>query len=87
MQVFKFGCASINTAAIVKSHLDDPLVVIVSTMGKSTNALEQILSNFRAGKPIDHLVTSFEKYHKEICQICLIAITKFFVTYQIIFQN
>jgi len=75
MQVFKFGGASVNTAnaiknmaAIVKSHLDEPLVVIVSAMGKSTNALEQILSNFRAGKPIDQLVASFEKYHKEICK-------------------
>ncbi len=74
MQVFKFGGASINTAsavknmaAIVKSQKEDPLVVIVSAMGKSTNALEEILSSFRAGTSIDPMIASFEAYHQNIC--------------------
>jgi len=44
MRVFKFGGASIkdakgvkNLERIVKLHNDQPLIVVVSAMGKSTN--------------------------------------------------
>lgn len=51
MKVFKFGGASVNSAAavrnmasIVRSHLsNEPLVVVVSAMGKTTNLLERIV--------------------------------------------
>lgn len=50
MKVFKFGGASVNSAAavrnmaaIVKAHLGQPLVVVVSAMGKTTNALERLV--------------------------------------------
>lgn len=50
MQVFKFGGASVNSAdavrnmaSIVASHLSEPLVVVVSAMGKTTNALEKLI--------------------------------------------
>ena len=51
MKVFKFGGASVNSAdavrnmaQIVQNHLDDePLVVVVSAMGKTTNLLEKIV--------------------------------------------
>ena len=46
MKIFKFGGASVkdaesvrNLASIVKSFPDD-LVIVVSAMGKTTNALE-----------------------------------------------
>lgn len=49
MRVFKFGGASVkdaqgvkNLTNIVKLHLDQPLIVVVSAMGKSTNLLEKI---------------------------------------------
>ncbi|MCC7532722.1 MAG: aspartate kinase [Bacteroidia bacterium] len=47
MIVFKFGGASVkdadavrNVANIMKSHTEQPLLVVVSAMGKTTNALE-----------------------------------------------
>ena len=47
MLVFKFGGASVknagaieNVARIITPYSDQPLVVVVSAMGKSTNALE-----------------------------------------------
>lgn len=51
MKVFKFGGVSIQDAAsmarvgdIIAEHLEDPpLLVVVSAMGKTTNALEEIL--------------------------------------------
>ena len=51
MRVFKFGGASVNSAEavrnmahIVQMHLtDEPLVVVVSAMGKTTNLLEKLV--------------------------------------------
>lgn len=51
MKVFKFGGASVNSAEavrnmahIVQMHLtDEPLVVVVSAMGKTTNLLEKLV--------------------------------------------
>lgn len=51
MKVFKFGGASVNSAdavrnmaRIVQTHLDtEPLVVVVSAMGKTTNLLEKLV--------------------------------------------
>jgi aspartate kinase len=55
LSVFKFGGASIrdaqgvkNLANIVKAHSGN-LVVVVSAMGKTTNALEQLLAKYIAG--------------------------------------
>ncbi len=52
MQVFKFGGASIkdagavkNVGSIIKNYGDKPLVIIVSAMGKTTRALENLLAN------------------------------------------
>jgi aspartate kinase len=49
MQVFKFGGASIqdaerirNMANIIKSHIQQPLLLVISALGKTTNALEQV---------------------------------------------
>jgi aspartate kinase len=57
MKVFKFGGASVNNierirnmAAIMKLYQDQPLVVIISAMGKTTNALEKVAEVFYAGK-------------------------------------
>ena len=51
MKVFKFGGASVNSAdavrnmaQIVQKHLEsEPLVVVVSAMGKTTNLLEKLV--------------------------------------------
>ena len=53
MKVFKFGGASVqsvekikNVAAILRSHQQEPLMVIISAMGKTTNALEKVTAAF-----------------------------------------
>lgn len=50
MNIFKFGGASVNSAAavrnvasIVKNHGRMPLVIVVSAMGKTTNMLEKLV--------------------------------------------
>ena len=50
MKVFKFGGASVNNADAVRNigiilrKYNDPLVVVVSAMGKTTNALERVVN-------------------------------------------
>lgn len=74
MQVFKFGGASVKDAAgvinlthILKSHLSEKLVVVVSAMGKTTNLLEQLLVSFFKGKPeTEDLLEEVKNYHFEI---------------------
>jgi len=64
MKVFKFGGASIkdadaikNVANILKNYKEDQILIVVSAMGKTTNALEKVLESYAAedGK-------AFEKY-------------------------
>lgn len=56
MKVYKFGGASVKDAEGVRnvtkilSQEKDELVVVVSAMGKTTNALEAILADFLAGQ-------------------------------------
>lgn len=56
MKVFKFGGASINSierienvAAIIQSFSGQKLLIIISAMGKTTNALEKVAEAFFAG--------------------------------------
>ena len=53
MQVFKFGGASVkdasrikNMLSILKDHLDERTIVVVSALGKTTNALEDVVHNY-----------------------------------------
>lgn len=74
MQVFKFGGASVNSAAavrnmanIVKAHAGEGLVVVVSAMGKTTNALERVIPGI--GKSKEERTKVFDElkqYHWEI---------------------
>lgn len=57
MKVFKFGGASVNSidrikniVPIMKHWSNDKIVVIVSAMGKTTNALEKVTDAFYTGK-------------------------------------
>jgi aspartate kinase len=57
LNVFKFGGASVkdaqgvkNLAEIVRSNTGD-LIVVISAMGKTTNALEQLLAHYIADNP------------------------------------
>jgi aspartate kinase len=55
MKVFKFGGASVKDADAVKNigvilqKYKEPLVVVVSAMGKTTNALERVLNAYVGG--------------------------------------
>ncbi|MTI22280.1 aspartate kinase [Fulvivirga sp. RKSG066] len=73
MKVFKFGGASIKSAEAIKNmsriiskYADEKLLVVVSAMGKSTNALENILNCKFKNK--DHLtpLSELKNYHVEI---------------------
>ena len=57
MKIFKFGGASVNTVeriqrlpVILRSYQQEPLLVVVSAMGKTTNALEKVAEAFYGGQ-------------------------------------
>ena len=75
MKVFKFGGASVNSAdavrnmaQIVQKHLEpEPLVVVVSAMGKTTNLLEKlVLGNGAPASCRQELRQQLEDYHRTI---------------------
>jgi aspartate kinase len=62
MKVFKFGGASVNSVerinnvgAIVKQYEGENLLIVVSAMGKTTNALEKVVRAFHNGQKEDAL--------------------------------
>lgn len=63
MKVFKFGGASINSieriqhvATIIQSYKGEKLLIIISAMGKVTNALEEVANRFYSGNKAEALV-------------------------------
>ncbi len=63
MKVFKFGGASINsveriqnTGHIIRSYKGEKILVIISAMGKTTNALEKVTDAFFDGRKEDALL-------------------------------
>lgn len=74
MKVFKFGGASLknasaiqNMASIVKAYAGSPLLVVVSAIGKTTNALEIILNMFKKEENYHSEIQTLRNYHFEIC--------------------
>lgn len=70
MKVFKFGGASVrdaaavkNTASILQQYQGQQLLVVVSAMGKTTNALEKILHLYRSGQSYSNDLRSLRNYH------------------------
>lgn len=73
MKVFKFGGASVKDAqgvrnlAKVLSHFPDgDLLIVVSAMGKTTNALERVNIAWQEGWPTAPLVEELRKTHKGV---------------------
>nr|WP_294898980.1 aspartate kinase [uncultured Pedobacter sp.] len=74
MQVFKFGGASVKDAAgiknlseIIRSHKNQPLLIVVSAMGKTTNALEKLTeSYFNQNDDVHNIFEEIKNYHFEI---------------------
>jgi aspartate kinase len=70
MKVFKFGGASVkssqaikNVGTIVKNHNPDQLLIVVSAMGKTTNALERIVSLGQSSKNFTEELEAIKSYH------------------------
>lgn len=72
MKVFKFGGASVNSveriqnlATIVKKYETEPLMIIISAMGKTTNSLEKVVEAFFSGNKVEalQLFEQVKKYH------------------------
>ena len=77
MRIFKFGGASvkdynavINVGEILRLFQGEKLVVVVSAMGKTTNALEAIISSFSKGNhsETETLIGELKRFHLEIIQ-------------------
>jgi aspartate kinase len=74
MQVFKFGGASVKDAAgiinlseIVRKNQDKQLVIVVSAMGKTTNALEKLTHAYvEQSDEMDGVFNELKKYHHDI---------------------
>jgi len=72
MIVYKFGGASVKDAEGIRNlaervkGVDDELVVVVSAFGKTTNALEGVVSASLEGKETEGLIDEIKSYHKEI---------------------
>ncbi len=74
IKVFKFGGASLrdtenikNVAAILQKYRSENLVIVVSAIGKTTNATEEIVSSYFAqdGKAI-HILNDIRQKHEAI---------------------
>lgn len=73
MKVFKFGGASVNSierikflGSILQQHAGEKLVIIVSAMGKTTNALEKVAEAFFEGKKEEALQLFEQVKHQHL---------------------
>lgn len=82
MKVFKFGGASLkdssgvrNVASILQKFRNEQLVVIVSAMGKTTNALEEVIHAHakQTGEAHNLLAAVREKHHSMVAELFLAA--------------
>jgi len=76
MKIFKFGGASVkdaeavkNVANILKKFPNDKIVVVISAMGKMTNALEMLTDCFYSKKgDCADVLNEIKKYHFDIIE-------------------
>ena len=74
MRVFKFGGASVKDAEGIKNVYDvlqkvgyEDVLLVVSAMGKTTNALELVIKNyFEKSAELNASVQEVKKYHNQI---------------------
>jgi len=74
MRIFKFGGASVKDANGVKNLVNvlnstghDNMLVVVSAMGKTTNAMEKVIHNyFDNSKELQSSIQDVKKYHNAI---------------------
>jgi aspartate kinase len=76
MRIFKFGGASVKddigvrNLALILTDYSEELVIVVSAMGKTTNALEQLAKNYFTGNSKDLLrnIDGIKKFHFELIE-------------------
>jgi len=74
MKVYKFGGASIkdaaavkNMVAVLKSSQEQPLVIVVSAMGKTTNAFEKVVTAYCSkSSDVDSYIAEIYSFHRAI---------------------
>ena len=74
MEVYKFGGASVrnaeairNVGRIVQMSIHRPLAIVISAMGKTTNALEGIINaHYHDREQLPGLVEQLKRYHEEV---------------------
>jgi|SRR5687767_11024295 len=79
MEVFKFGGASVrdaeairNVGKILQMTEHRPLAIVVSAMGKTTNALEDIIrTHYNQPENLSMMVSKLKKYHEDIASSLL----------------
>lgn len=82
MKVFKFGGASVNSveriknlAVLMQQFKDEKLIIIISAMGKTTNALEKVAEAFYNEKTKEalQLFDDVKKQHNKIAEELLVS--------------
>jgi aspartate kinase len=82
MKVFKFGGASVNSVeriqklpAIINRYSQEPLVIIISAMGKTTNGLEKVAESFYSGNRDESLLLfeAVKQHHITIAKYLLVT--------------
>lgn len=73
MKVFKFGGASVkdaasvkNMASIIEAYASEPLIIIISAMGKTTNALEAVLQKLIDEEDYKTSLKTVREFHSKI---------------------
>lgn len=90
MKVFKFGGASVKDPGAIKNldkimdhYKDEPIVIVVSAMGKTTNALEEILETASNKKTFGLLLKNLVDFHLEIINALFVHDEKNLISDQI----
>lgn len=94
MKIFKFGGASVKNAGAVKNltkiiqQHDEPLAIVVSAMGKTTNALEEIVARyFRQDNQVLKNLSKIEAFHFSILKELFNEGHEIYVTLQSLIQQ
>lgn len=93
MKVFKFGGASINNVEriqnvknILSEYKDENLLIIISAMGKTTNALEKVVEAFYNNKK-DEALALFDKIRKDHITIAKYLLVTHYLTCEAQLKN
>jgi aspartate kinase len=79
MRIYKFGGASVKNAEAVRNMTrivqagGNALLVVVSAMGKTTNALETLHQKWRSQEDVSNTLQELYNFHHEIAQELLIT--------------